>query len=92
MSHPERRNEGEAKKKKKPKRHKPSPRVRRRRWGLPAWLLGGQLRGLTPFWPRGSRVPLSPGRGAVHCAGLRGALAAIVREGFGILCFLKLQF
>lgn len=34
----------------------------------------------------------SPYAEAAHCAGLYGAVAAIVREGFGILCFLKLQF
>lgn len=66
----------------------------RRRWGAagvclaPCRQFGGAEPMLAIETPGASR---SPSMEAAHCAGLRGVVAAIVQEGFGILCFLKLQ-
>lgn len=91
MSHCERRNEGEGGKKKRA-----LPKGEEEEVGgllVAAWLLAGSWREADPILAIGTPgASWSPYAEAAHCAGLYGAVAAIVREGFGILCFLKLQF
>lgn len=92
MSHCERRNEGEGNKDKKkralPKGEEEVRGCRR----LPGSLqtVGGEADPIPAIGTQGASW--SPYMEAEYCVGLYGAVAAIVWEGFGILCFLKLQF